>query len=135
MTDQVSPQPGPSTSRPPRYNTQETLDIIYSDLDLEVDLDDDYPDSDLESADDEEDDADRSRPDADIHNAGDGGGRRPLIDLPSTSAGDHGDGIDLDPAVDMDTSTDDVSVRPVPVQPPLLPTLHTGSTSAPRLDI
>ena len=37
MTDPVSPQPGPS--RPRRYNTQETLDVIYSDLDLEVDLD------------------------------------------------------------------------------------------------
>ena len=120
MTDPVtSPQPGPSTSRPRRYNTQETLDVIYSDLDLEVDLDDIYPESDLESVDDEEDDAaDRSTPTPD---AGDGG-RRPPIDLPSTSAGDHGDGIDQDPAVDMDTLTDDV--RPVPVQPPPLAPLQ-----------
>jgi len=39
--------PGPS--RPGRFNTHETLDVIYSDLDLEVDLDDVYPDSNLES--------------------------------------------------------------------------------------
>ena len=36
-------------SRPRCFNTHETLDVIYSDLDLEVDLDDVYPDSDLES--------------------------------------------------------------------------------------
>ena len=47
MTDPISPQPGPS--RHQCFNTQETLDVIFSDLDLEVDLDDVYPDSNLES--------------------------------------------------------------------------------------
>ena len=49
MTDPISPQPGPSMTR--CFNTQETLDVIYSDLDLEVDLDDVYSDSGLESVD------------------------------------------------------------------------------------